>query len=75
MSIEIQVWGSGPALIMRDGQMFQAYWHREDPSHMMTFTDDAGNPVPLKQGNTWFQMVPLDTTSEEFDEAKLRFTP
>ncbi len=74
-SIQIQVWGSGPALIMRDGQMFQAYWHREDPSHMMTFTDDAGNPAPLKPGNTWFQMVPLDTTSEEFDEAQLRFTP
>ncbi|MFP4395956.1 MAG: DUF3048 domain-containing protein [Anaerolineales bacterium] len=75
LSIQIQVWGSGPALIMRDGQMFQAYWHREDPSHMMTFTDDAGNPAPLKTGNTWFQLVPLATTSEEFDEGKWRFTP
>lgn len=74
-SIEIQVWGSGPALIFRDGKMIQGYWQREARDHMLTFVDGSGNPVPLKPGNTWFQMVPLETTSEEFEEGKLRFLP
>lgn len=74
-SIEIQLWGQGPALIFRDGQMYNAYWKREGRDHMLTFWDDAGNPVPLKPGNTWFQLAPLDTVSEEFQPGQLRFTP
>jgi len=74
-SIEIQVWDTGPALVFRDGQMFQGYWTRTERDHMLTFTDGEGEPLPLKPGNTWFQLVPLDTPSEEYEEGKLRFTP
>ena len=58
-SIEIQVWGEGPATIFRDGQRFDGRWHREDPHDMLTFTDLEGNPLPLGQGNTWIELVPL----------------
>ncbi len=75
LSVEIQIWGSGPALIFRDGRMVQGYWRREARDHMLTFWDDAGNPVPLKPGNSWFQMVPLETPAEELDSGTLRFTP
>jgi len=58
-SIEIQIWGEGPASIFRDGQRFEGLWHRDDPNDMLTFTDLDGNPLPLGQGNTWFEIVPL----------------
>lgn len=57
-SIEIQIWGEGPATIFRDGQRFEGRWQRNDPKDMLTFTDLDGNPLPLAQGNTWFQLVP-----------------
>ena len=58
-SIEIQVWGEGPATLFRDGQRFDGRWHRENPTDMLTFTDLDGNPLPLGIGNTWFELVPL----------------
>ena len=58
-SIEIQIWGEGPATIFRDGQRFDGRWQRNDPRDMLTFTDLEGNPLPLSPGNTWFELVPL----------------
>ncbi len=58
-SIEIQIWGEGPATIFRDGQRFEGQWQRNDPQDMITFTDKEGNILPLAPGNTWFQLVPL----------------
>jgi hypothetical protein len=75
MSIEAQIWGYGPAIIFRNGQMIEGYWERYDPGHMLTFNDGQGNTVPLKPGNSWFQMVPLGTTSEEYETGMFRFTP
>ncbi len=75
MSIQIQVWGGGPALVFRDGQMYQGHWKREGRDHMLTFWDQWGNPIPLKPGNSWIQLVPLDTESEEIETGHLVFTP
>ena len=58
-SIEIQIWGEGPATMFRDGQRFDGHWQRNDPQDMITFTDQEGNILPLAPGNTWFQLVPL----------------
>lgn len=58
-SVEVQIWGEGPALIFREGRQYEATWRREQPEHMLTFYDADGNPIPLKIGNTWFQMVPI----------------
>ncbi|MCB8921363.1 MAG: DUF3048 domain-containing protein [Ardenticatenaceae bacterium] len=57
-STEIQIWGQGDAIILRDGQQFPATWKRENRSNILTFYDDAGDPIPLQIGNTWFQLVP-----------------
>ncbi len=59
-SIEIQIWGSGPAQVFRDGQMFEGQWQRLRREDMLRFVDAQGQPIPLKPGNTWFQMAPLD---------------
>ncbi len=74
-SIQVQIWGTGPALIFRDGVMINGYWERVERTHMLTFWVSEGNPIPLKPGNTWFQMAPLGTTSEEIKAGQLRFTP
>ncbi len=58
LSIEIQLWGSGPAVVFRDGQRYDVTWQREGRNDMLTFTDAAGNPFPLQIGNTWVQVVP-----------------
>jgi hypothetical protein len=59
-SIEIQIWGEGPAQILRDGQVFDGHWKRSARNDMLAFFDQNGNPLPLKPGNSWFQIVPLD---------------
>lgn len=58
-SIQIQIWGEGPATLFRDGRRFDGIWRRQDPDHMLTFYDNQGNILPLAPGNTFFQVVPL----------------
>lgn len=42
-------------LLFRDGQMYEIHWSSR--SAKLQITDDQGNPVPLKPGNTFFQVV------------------
>jgi hypothetical protein len=58
-SIEIQIWGQGPATLFRDGQRFEGRWERTDRNTMLAFYDLNGAILPFKPGNTWFQVVPL----------------
>jgi len=75
MSIEIQVWGQGTALIFRDGLMYSGLWRREARNDMLTFYYGDGSPLPLKPGNSWIQLVPLDTESSRPIEGQVIFTP
>jgi hypothetical protein len=58
-SIEIQLWGEGRAMVFRDGQAFEGKWVRPNRPDLVRFVDHAGNPIPLKPGNTWIQVVPF----------------
>ncbi|MDX1506406.1 MAG: DUF3048 C-terminal domain-containing protein, partial [Spongiibacter sp.] len=49
----------GRVIVFRDGQMYTGIWKREQRSHMLTFYDEEGNPIPLQIGNSWIQVVPL----------------
>lgn len=64
-SIEMKLIGSGDLLLFRDGQMYRGRWTRAQRSDMLTFTDPQGNPLPLKPGNTWFEVVPLEAKLNE----------
>lgn len=75
MSIQIQVWGTGPVLVFRDGTMINGQWSRQDRHEMMTFTYGDQVPLPLKPGNHWVQLVPLDTTSSSLGDKQLRLNP
>lgn len=59
-SIQIQIWGSGPAQILRDGKVQTGRWVRAKPEDMLTFVGDDGKPLPLKRGNSWLQVLPLE---------------
>jgi hypothetical protein len=58
LSTQIQLWGSGGGIILRDGQQYPITWHREARNDMLTFTDASGQPFPLQIGNSWVQLVP-----------------
>ncbi len=59
-SIQIQIWGEGPVQVIRDGKVQSGRWIRVNPPDMLTFVGADGKPLPLKRGNSWFQMVPFD---------------
>jgi len=59
-SIEIQLWGEGPVKILRDGKVYEGKWVRPDRHSPFRFVDAQGQDIPLKPGNSWWQIVPLD---------------
>ncbi|MCP4426166.1 MAG: DUF3048 domain-containing protein [Chloroflexi bacterium] len=58
LSVQIQIWGSGSGIILRDGQQYPVNWHREGRNDLLTFTDANGALFPLQIGNSWVQLIP-----------------
>lgn len=67
-SVQITLWPRGEAVLMRDGRAYEVEWRRETRSDLLTFWTPDGQPVALKPGQTWVQIVPLadqrDTSRE-----------
>lgn len=63
-SIEIQVWGTGPAKIFRDGQAYDATWVRNAAGDMLGFVDANNQPFALKPGPTWFEVAALESPTK-----------
>ncbi|MCU0509410.1 MAG: DUF3048 domain-containing protein [Anaerolineae bacterium] len=57
-SVEIQLWGSGPVKILRDGKVYEGKWVRDGRRAPFRFVDAQGKDIPLKPGNSWWQIVP-----------------
>jgi len=49
--------GSGPAVLLRDGQRYEVTWRRDANNRMIQFFDTSGKAIPFKPGNTFFQLV------------------
>ncbi len=60
-SIEAQIWGNGPLMFMRNGQVYTGTWFRSERDQGIVLTDNNGNILGQKPGRTWYQVVPLDT--------------
>lgn len=58
-SVQPQIFGSGSAIIFRDGQRYDGTWNRPNRYDMFTFQDANGQAIPLQIGNTWFQVIPI----------------
>ncbi|MBI1877355.1 MAG: DUF3048 domain-containing protein [Chloroflexi bacterium] len=62
-SIRIIVNGLGTAWLLRDGKILKGNWEtngRETPN----FIFNDGRPMPLKPGNTWVEVVPVEDEIE-----------
>ena len=58
----IELTGTGTAQIYRDGVQIKGTWRRPTLQHFFEFVDASGNVIPLKPGNTWFEIAPLNYT-------------
>ncbi|HIQ02357.1 MAG TPA: DUF3048 domain-containing protein, partial [Anaerolineales bacterium] len=58
LSIQFALWHSNRAIIFRDGVRIDGFWQRWERWDMLTLTDREGNPIPLKVGNTFFEVIP-----------------
>jgi hypothetical protein len=68
-SIEITLTGEGDAMLLRDGQRYTARWSRPARDAMIRLINADGSPLPLKPGNTWFQVFPLPEQLDPAEEA------
>ncbi|HRF50520.1 MAG TPA: DUF3048 domain-containing protein [Anaerolineales bacterium] len=54
-SYDVLFTGAGPAKVFRDGVMVTGSWERaEGKGQLPRFLDEAGEPIALKPGVTWF---------------------
>lgn len=51
----------GNAIVFRDGKVIQAFWNRTDVNQPLLLTDLTGNPIYLRPGRTFYEV--LGTTS------------
>jgi len=66
-SVSIQLWGQGPGKLLRDGQVYDLTWIRENPQQeddRLIFVDDQAEQIPLRPGTTWIQLVRLNGVVE-----------
>jgi hypothetical protein len=59
-AIDIVMTGKGRAQICRDGVVIEGFWEQKAPAELILYYDATGQPIPLKPGNTWIQLVPVD---------------
>lgn len=52
--------GEGRAQIFRDGVMIEAKWIRSGVQDFVEYVYLDGSPVPLRPGQTWVEVVPLE---------------
>ena len=57
-SLQIETIGDGEATIFRDGRAVSGTWRRTKPDAMIEFFDAQGQPILLKPGQTWIQIIP-----------------
>lgn len=59
-NIFIELTGSGPVKIFRDGVQVSGTWRRASLQHFFEFLDASGNKIALKPGNSWIEVVPIN---------------
>jgi hypothetical protein len=50
--------GSGPAQVFRDGEVVNGTWSRPALSDKTRYLDNSGQPIALRAGATWVELVP-----------------
>ena len=60
--LDMDLTGSGPGIVFRDGLRQEVTWTRPDIFDVFTLKNAAGESVRLAPGQTWIQIVPNDWT-------------
>ncbi|HUH06758.1 MAG TPA: DUF3048 domain-containing protein [Egibacteraceae bacterium] len=55
----LQVVGDGEALILRDGQVFEARWSKAAPGEQFQWLTPSGAAFPLAPGRSWIELLPV----------------
>lgn len=66
-ALSIQLWGQGPARLLRDGKVYEGMWIRENPQEendRLIVVDGEGTQIPFRPGATWIQLMRLDGAVE-----------
>jgi hypothetical protein len=59
-----EVMGSGPMVLLRDGQRYTGRWEKASPGGQFRLLDRSGSPLALRPGPTWILMAPLGALPE-----------
>ena len=54
---DVNLIGTGPAYVARNGQIYAVQWKRLTPDAVLTLVGNDGKPFPLQPGNTWFEVM------------------
>ena len=58
-TVELDVVGKGQAVVLRDGESFKAKWSKDSPEEPLEFRTRDGDPLPLRPGQTWIEILPV----------------
>lgn len=72
--LEYDLTGTGEAFLCRDGMVYEISWSRATDTEMISLIDANGNLVPLKPGNTWYQIMGDNAEATVEEDTALRFT-
>lgn len=65
ISNDVDLYGSGNAWVLRNGQRYEAEWRRSEQSQPFQFYDrESGDEIPLAEGKIWINLLPQDMTAE-----------
>ena len=67
-SIQINLMGAGDAILFRDGQQYNGKWVRNEKDAIIGLRTTSGDILPLKPGQTWFQIVQLPSQQNPQEE-------
>ena len=62
LSYDVLLTGHGAARLFRDGQLYDAQWTRASAG-LPRLTDAAGQPLPFRPGQIWFEVVNTNSPS------------
>jgi hypothetical protein len=63
--VDMKFTGTGTAYIFRDGQAYKVKWNRPAAESVLTLTGEDGKPFPFKPGNTWVEVMGINSKTEQ----------
>jgi hypothetical protein len=67
--LDVSLLGTGTAYLARDGKMYKVTWERKSDSDVLHLIDDQGNEVAFNPGQTWFELMTLNTKASQDSNA------